>query len=209
MRELALPYVRPCHYIFFLTKSQAHLILDNLTNKVFFLAFCSFSWSNYLYETIKGKEMAGSINKVILVGNVGQEPQVRTMQNGQKVVSFSLATSDRWRDRQTGEQKEQTEWHRVVIFNPNLVEVAERMLQKGTKLYLEGSLRTRKWQNQQGVDVFTTEVVLNQFAGQMVILSGSKSLDGGVSGGDYSAPATPSQPREEMSISDIGDDIPF
>lgn len=110
--------------------------------------------------------MAGSINKVILVGNVGQEPQVRTMQNGQKVVSFSLATSDRWRDRQTGEQKEQTEWHRVVIFNPNLVEVAERMLQKGTKLYLEGSLRTRKWQNQQGVDVFTTEVVLNQFAGQ-------------------------------------------
>lgn len=154
--------------------------------------------------------MAGSINKVILVGNVGQDPQVRTMQNGQKVVSFSLATSDRWRDRQTGEQKEQTEWHRVVIFNPNLVEVAERMLQKGTKLYLEGSLRTRKWQNQQGVDVFTTEVVLNQYAGQMVILSGSKSLDGGASGGDYGASSSSqSQPREEMSISDIGDDIPF
>ena len=126
--------------------------------------------------------MAGSINKVILVGNVGQDPQVRTMQSGQKVVSFSLATSDRWRDRQTGEQKEQTEWHRVVIFNPNLVEVAERMLQKGTKLYLEGSLRTRKWQNQQGVDVYTTEVVLNQFAGQMVILAGAKSLDGAASG---------------------------
>ena len=104
--------------------------------------------------------MAGSINKVILVGNIGQEPQVRTMGSGQKVVSFSLATSDRWRDRGTGEQKEQTEWHRVVIFNPNLVEVAERMLQKGTKLYLEGSLRTRKWQNQSGADVFTTEVVL-------------------------------------------------
>lgn len=156
--------------------------------------------------------MAGSINKVILVGNVGQEPQVRTMQNGQKVVSFSLATSDRWRDRQTGEQKEQTEWHRVVIFNPNLVEVAERMLQKGTKLYLEGSLRTRKWQNQQGVDVFTTEVVLNQYAGQMVILAGAKSLDGSsASGGDYGAPASSAtaQPREEMSISDIGDDIPF
>lgn len=154
--------------------------------------------------------MAGSINKVILVGNVGQDPQVRTMQNGQKVVSFSLATSDRWRDRQTGEQKEQTEWHRVVIFNPNLVEVAERMLQKGTKLYLEGSLRTRKWQNQQGVDVFTTEVVLNQYAGQMVILSGAKSLDGAASGGDYgtSSNAQPQQ-REEISISDIGDDIPF
>jgi single-strand DNA-binding protein len=117
--------------------------------------------------------MAGSINKVILVGNIGQEPQVRTMGNGQKVVSFSLATSDRWRDRATGEQKEQTEWHRVVVFNSNLVEVAERMLQKGTKLYIEGSLRTRKWQNQSGADVFTTEVVLNHFAGQMVILAGA------------------------------------
>ena len=153
--------------------------------------------------------MAGSINKVILVGNVGQEPQVRTMQSGQKVVSFSLATSDRWRDRQSGEQKEQTEWHRVVIFNPNLVEVAERMLQKGTKLYIEGSLRTRKWQNQQGIDVFTTEVVLNPYAGQMIILSGAKNLDNS-SNNDYSAPQSqPAQQREEISISDIGDDIPF
>lgn len=150
--------------------------------------------------------MAGSINKVILVGNIGQEPQVRTMQSGQKVVSFSLATSDRWRDRATGEQKEQTEWHRVVIFNPNLVEVAERMLQKGTKVYLEGSLRTRKWQNQQGIDTYTTEVVLNQFAGTMVILSGAKSMDAMSAGA--SAPAAPA-PAEEMSISEIGDDIPF
>jgi single-strand DNA-binding protein len=150
--------------------------------------------------------MAGSINKVILVGNIGQEPQVRTMQSGQKVVSFSLATSDRWRDRATGEQKEQTEWHRVVIFNPNLVEVAERMLQKGTKVYLEGSLRTRKWQNQQGIDTYTTEVVLNQFAGTMVILSGAKSMDAMSAGA--SAPAAPA-PTEEMSISEIGDDIPF
>lgn len=150
--------------------------------------------------------MAGSINKVILVGNIGQEPQVRTMGSGQKVVSFSLATSDRWRDRSTGEQKEQTEWHRVVIFNPNLVEVAERMLQKGTKLYLEGSLKTRKWQNQQGVDVFTTEVVLNPFAGQMVILSGAKTGDGA---GDYQAAPAAAQPREEISVAEIGDDIPF
>ena len=140
--------------------------------------------------------MAGSINKVILVGNIGQDPQVRTMQSGQKVVSFSLATSDRWRDRQSGEQKEQTEWHRVVIFSPNLVEVAERMLQKGTKLYIEGTLRTRKWQNQQGVDTYTTEVVLNQFNGTMVILSGA-------------TPAAPAQPTEEISIAEIGDDIPF
>ncbi len=149
--------------------------------------------------------MAGSINKVILVGNIGQEPQVRTMNSGQKVVSFSLATSERWRDRSTGEQKEQTEWHRVVVFNPNLVEVAERMLQKGTKLYLEGSLKTRKWQNQQGADVFTTEVVLNPFAGQMVILGGAKSMDGA---GDYQA-APAAQPREEISVAEIGDDIPF
>lgn len=150
--------------------------------------------------------MAGSINKVILVGNVGQDPQTRTMQSGQKVVSFSLATSDRWRDRATGEQKEQTEWHRIVIFNPNLVEVAERMLQKGTKLYLEGALRTRKWQNQQGIDTFTTEVVLNQFAGTMVILSGAKSMD---AMSNTAAPAQPAAPTEEMSISEIGDDIPF
>ena len=155
--------------------------------------------------------MAGSINKVILVGNVGQDPQVRTMQSGQKVVSFSLATSERWRDRQTGEQKEQTEWHRVVIFNPNLVDVAERMLQKGTKLYLEGALKTRKWQNQQGVEVYTTEVVLNPFAGQMVILGGAKSLDGATSGGEYGAAPAPAaaQPREEISVAEIGDDIPF
>lgn len=148
--------------------------------------------------------MAGSINKVILVGNVGQDPQVRSMQSGQKVVSFSLATSDRWRDRATGEQKEQTEWHRVVVFNPNLVEVAERMLQKGTKLYIEGALRTRKWQNQQGVDTFTTEVVLNPYAGQMIILGGAKTMDGAM--GDS---ATPAQPREEVTPAQIDDDIPF
>lgn len=149
--------------------------------------------------------MAGSINKVILVGNVGQDPQTRTMQSGQKVVTFSLATSDRWRDRQSGEQKEQTEWHRVVIFNPNLVEVAERMLQKGTKLYIEGALRTRKWQNQQGVDTYTTEVVLNQFGGTMVILSGAKTVDSMSGGATVSAPAQ----SEEISIAEIGDDIPF
>jgi len=148
--------------------------------------------------------MAGSINKVILVGNVGQDPQVRSMQSGQKVVSFSLATSDRWRDRATGEQKEQTEWHRVVVFNPNLVEVAERMLQKGTKLYIEGALRTRKWQNQQGVDTFTTEVVLNPYAGQMIILGGAKAMDGTT--GDS---VTQAQPREEVTPAQIDDDIPF
>lgn len=157
-------------------------------------------------DLTKEVKMAGSINKVILVGNVGQDPQTRTMQSGQKVVSFSLATSDRWRDKQTGEQKEQTEWHRVVIFSPNLVDVAERMLQKGTKLYIEGALRTRKWQNQQGIDTFTTEVVLNQFSGTLVILSGAKSVDA-MGGG--SAPAPTPTPSEEISIAEIGDDIPF
>lgn len=149
--------------------------------------------------------MAGSINKVILVGNIGQEPSVRTMQSGQKVVTFSLATSDRWRDKQSGEMKEQTEWHRVVIFNPSLVDVAERMLQKGTRLYIEGSLRTRKWQNQQGVDTFTTEVVLNPYSGQMVILTGAKTTDGS----SENVASAPSQPREEVNIEDIADDIPF
>ena len=153
--------------------------------------------------------MAGSINKVILVGNVGQDPQVRTMQSGQRVVSFSLATSDRWRDRSSGEQKEQTEWHRIVIFNPGLVDVAERLLQKGTKLYIEGSLRTRKWQNQQGVDTFTTEVVLNPYAGQMIILAGARSGDSAA--GDYNAnmSAPASQPVEEITPAQIDDDIPF
>ena len=146
--------------------------------------------------------MAGSINKVILVGNVGQEPQIRQMQSGQKVASFSLATSDRWRDRASGEQKEQTEWHRVVVFQPNLVDVVERMVQKGTKLYIEGSLRTRKWQNQQGTDQFTTEVTLNPFSGQMVILSGAKAMDNNVAD---SAPKA-----EEISVGDLaGDEIPF
>ncbi|MDR0967848.1 MAG: single-stranded DNA-binding protein [Rickettsiales bacterium] len=151
--------------------------------------------------------MAGSINKVILVGNIGSDPQVRTTGNGQKVVNFSLATSERWKDRATGEQKEQTEWHRVVIFNPNLAEVAERMLQKGTKLYIEGQLKTRKWQNQQGQDVYTTEVTLNQFSGQMVILGGAKQMTGDA--GDYAAAPVASEPAQKIDVSQISDDIPF
>ncbi len=148
--------------------------------------------------------MAGSINKVILVGNVGQDPQIRTMNNGQKVASFSLATSDRWRDRTSGEQKEQTEWHRIVVFQPNLVDVVERMLQKGTKLYIEGSLRTRKWQNQQGTDQYTCLLYTYPFGGQMVILSGAKAMDASM--GD----AAPAQKHEEISVGDLaGDEIPF
>ncbi len=153
--------------------------------------------------------MAGSVNKVTVLGNLGSDPQIRTLTSGQKVASFSLATSERWKDKQTGEQKEQTEWHRISIFNPNLVDVVERFVQKGTKLYIEGSLRTRKWQNQQGQDQYTTEIVLNPFNGQLVILGGAKSSEGGM-GGDYgAAPSAPQPPREEISVAQIGDDIPF
>lgn len=154
--------------------------------------------------------MAGSVNQVTLLGNLGQDPQIRTLTSGQKVASFSIATSERWKDRQTGEQKEQTEWHRISIFNPNLVDVVERFVQKGTKLYIQGSLRTRKWQNQQGQDQSTTEVVLNPFSGQLVIVGGAKSAgEPGMSGGDYGAPAAAQPPREEISVAQIGDDIPF
>lgn len=160
--------------------------------------------------------MATSINKVTLLGNVGSDPQIRSMSSGQKVASFSLATSDRWKDRQTGEQKEQTEWHRISVFNPGMVDVIERMVQKGTKLYIEGVLRTRKYQNQQGLDVYTTEIVLNQFDSRMIILGGARPINGGEMGGDYgmsgggnySAPPQ-QQPREEISVAQIADDIPF
>ena len=148
--------------------------------------------------------MAGSINKVILVGNVAQDPQIRQINNGQRVASFSLATSDRWRDRNSGEQKEQTEWHRVVVFQPNLVDVVERMLQKGTKVYIEGALRTRKWQNQQGTEQYTTEVTLNPFSGQMIILAGAKAMDNSM------VDSQPTQKQEEIAVGDLaGDEIPF
>jgi len=152
--------------------------------------------------------MAGSVNKVCLLGNLGQDPTVRSGQNG-KIVSFSLATSESWKDKNTGERREQTEWHRVVIFNPNLAEVAERFLQKGSKIYVEGTLRTRKWQNQQGQDVWTTEVILQNLGAQMILLGGTKASEGGSYGGGPDHGATSSAPREEISIEQIGDDIPF
>ncbi|MCL2758043.1 MAG: single-stranded DNA-binding protein [Alphaproteobacteria bacterium] len=153
--------------------------------------------------------MAGSVNKVCLLGNLGQDPVVRSGQNG-KIVNFSLATSETWKDKNTGERREQTEWHRVVIFNPNLAEVAERFLQKGSKVYIEGTLRTRKWQNQQGQDVWTTEVVLQNMGGaQMILLGGTKSDGGGGYGGPAPVEGGAPAPREEISIEQIGDDIPF
>jgi single-strand DNA-binding protein len=116
--------------------------------------------------------MAGSVNKVILVGNLGRDPEVRYTQNNQKIVHLSIATSERWKDRVSGETKERTEWHRVVIFNENLAEVAERYLSKGRTVYIEGSLQTRKWQDQTGQERYTTEIVLQRFRGELVLLGG-------------------------------------
>ena len=111
--------------------------------------------------------MAGSVNKVILVGNLGADPEVRRMPSGDPVVNMRIATSETWRDRNSGERRERTEWHNVVIFNDNLAKVAEQYLKKGMKVYIEGALQTRKWQDQQGVDKYTTEIVLQRFRGEM------------------------------------------
>ena len=115
--------------------------------------------------------MAGSVNKVILLGNLGQDPDIRTMQNGKKVCTFSLATSDSWKDKETGEKKEKTEWHRVVVFNEGLIGVVESYIKKGTKLYLEGSLQTRKWTDDKGVEKYTTEIVIQGYGGRIDIVS--------------------------------------
>ncbi|CUW39705.1 Single-stranded DNA-binding protein [Magnetospirillum sp. XM-1] len=114
--------------------------------------------------------MAGSVNKVILVGNLGRDPEVRTSQDGSKIVNLSLATSETWKDRASGERREKTEWHRVVIFNPHHAEVAERFLRKGSSVYVEGALQTRKWTDQQGVERYSTEVVLGRFKGELTLL---------------------------------------
>jgi single-strand DNA-binding protein len=131
--------------------------------------------------------MAGSVNKVILVGNLGNDPEVRNLPSGGKVVNLSVATSERWRDRNSGEQREKTEWHRVVIFSEGLARVAEQYLKKGSKVYIEGQLQTRKWQDQSGQDKYSTEVVLQNFNSSMVLLDGrgeGASDSGGYGGGD-------------------------
>jgi single-strand DNA-binding protein len=124
--------------------------------------------------------MAGSVNKVILIGNLGADPEVRSFQNGGKVVNLRLATTESWRDKATGERKDATQWHSVAIFNENLGKVAEQYLKKGSKVYVEGRLETRKWQDQSGADRYSTEVVLRQYGGELTLLDGR---DGGGSGG--------------------------
>ncbi len=127
--------------------------------------------------------MAGSVNKVILVGNLGRDPEVRSFSNGGRVANLSVATSERWTDKQSGEKRERTEWHRVAIFNDRLADVAERYLKKGSKVYVEGQLETRKWQDQSGQDRYSTEVVLRQFRGELTILDSRG--EGGSGGGGY------------------------
>lgn len=152
--------------------------------------------------------MAGSVNKVILVGNLGRDPEVRSTQDGSKIVNLSVATSDRWRDRQSGEQRERTEWHRVVIFNEKLGEIAERYLKKGSKVYLEGALQTRKWTGNDNQERYTTEVVLQRFRGELTLLDGRG--ESGVMDRDpgYGSPRTEGAPAGGLGAA-LDDDIPF
>ncbi|MEL7348276.1 MAG: single-stranded DNA-binding protein [Pseudomonadota bacterium] len=129
--------------------------------------------------------MAGSVNKVILIGNLGADPEVRSFQNGGQVCNLSVATSERWRDRNSGEMREKTEWHKVAIFNENLVRLAQQYLKKGSKVYLEGQLETRKWQDQSGQDRYTTEVVLRPYKGEMTFLDGRDGGGAQMGGGDF------------------------
>ena len=160
--------------------------------------------------------MAGSVNKVILIGNLGRDPEVRTFQNGGKVCNLRIATSETWKDRNTGERHEKTEWHSVAIFNEGLVRVAEQYLRKGSKVYIEGQLQTRKWQDQSGQDRYSTEVVLQGFGSTLTMLDGRgeggggggggyvSDQSGGYGGGGYSEPAPAGGASRDMD-----DDIPF
>jgi len=172
--------------------------------------------------------MAGSVNKVILIGNLGKDPEVRRTQDGRPIVNFSLATTDSWRDKATNERKDRTEWHRIVIFNEALARVAEQYLKKGAKVYLEGQLQTRKWTDQSGAEKYTTEVVLQNYSGALTMLdsrggggggAGGPSPDGGYGGDrDYGAapsdaaarPASaPARPASPPVRDDMDDSIPF
>jgi len=171
--------------------------------------------------------MAGSGNKVILVGNLGADPEIRTLSSGDRVANLRLATSESWRDRTSGERKEKTEWHRVVIFNDNLVKVAESYLRKGSTVYIEGAIQTRKWADASGVEKYSTEIVLQKFRGELTMLGGrgdgagagagapgggyDEGYAGGGGGGNFGGGAPrsqPSGPRESFSA-DLDDEIPF
>ena len=156
--------------------------------------------------------MAGSVNKVILVGNLGRDPEVRTFQNGGKVCNLRVATSDRWKDKSTGEQRERTEWHSVAIFSEPLARTAEQYLKKGSKVYLEGQLETRKWQDQSGNDRYSTEVVLRPYNSTMVMLDGRSGDSGGGGGGGYGDDRSYGGDQSSSPApagGDLDDEIPF
>jgi single-strand DNA-binding protein len=160
--------------------------------------------------------MAGSVNKVILVGNLGRDPEVRNFQNGGRVANLSLATSESWKDKATGERKERTEWHRVAIFNDRLVDVVEKYLKKGAKVYIEGQLETRKWTDKDGAEKYTTEVVLRQFRGELTMLDGRSGGGGGGGPDEDMGGAGPSgggggggAARGGRRSDALDDDIPF
>ena len=153
--------------------------------------------------------MSGSVNKVTLVGNLGRDPEIRAMQNGDKIVQLSIATSDRWKDKNSGEQRERTEWHRVVIFNDALGKIAEQYLKKGSTVYLEGQLQTRKWTDQQsGQDKYTTEVVLQRYRGELTLL-GSRPDNQNNNDYNRSEIEQSSEPPVSNIASDLDDEIPF
>jgi len=158
--------------------------------------------------------MAGSINKVILIGHLGRDPEVRSFQNGGKVCNLRLATSESWKDRNTGERREKTEWHSIAIFTEGLVRVCEQYLRKGSKVYIEGQLQTRKWQDQSGADRYSTEVVLQGFGGSLVMLDGRREGDtggqgGGYGGGDQGGNSGGSQGGSGGGGGHFDDEIPF
>src|SRR5271156_4208499 len=174
-----------------------------------------------------GDPMAGSVNKVILIGNLGRDPELRSTQDGTRIANLNLATSESWRDRVSGERKERTEWHRVVIFNERLVEIAEKYLRKGSKIYVEGALQTRKWTDNAGIEKYSTEVVLQRFRGELTMLDGARGGGGGAMEGaaDYDdsymgAGDSPMRggtssgfggggPRSRVPAADLDDEIPF
>lgn len=156
--------------------------------------------------------MAGSVNKVILIGNLGRDPEVRSFQNGGKVCNLRVATSETWKDRNSGERREKTEWHSVAIFQEGLVRVAEQYLKKGSKVYIEGQLQTRKWQDQSGADRYSTEVVLQGFNGRLVMLDGpnrSGGSDNGAGGYDSGPQSNEGQQRYGAGTGGLDDEIPF
>ena len=156
--------------------------------------------------------MAGSVNKVIIVGNLGRDPEIRTFQNGGRVANLTIATSESWKDKATGERKERTEWHRVVIFNENLIGVAERYLKKGAKVFIEGQLETRKWQDQSGQDKYSTEVVLRPYRGELTMLDAANKNSSAPSMGSSDFPASDdgaSAISGGKGGTELDDDIPF